>query len=222
MATVQPLPNAGEILTRSAALFRSVPLPGVAWLVALTGASMAIDLMDAQYQALNYLISIASVVAQYKVIQLLLEREGMMREPRPAGRVGAFIGAGIVTGFAIAFGFLVLVLPGLYLFARWSIVDPLILGDGMGMSEAMSESWKRTGPFALHIALAFGILYLPWAVGLAMLFLAVGDGGTTPISPMTSALSNLLLYFSMVASWYAMVAVAGYVWKHEDLGDIFA
>lgn len=50
----------------------------------------------------------------------------------------------ILTSLGVLVGFILIIFPGFYFMARWSIAQPLLLTRGMGAVEAMKASWERT------------------------------------------------------------------------------
>jgi hypothetical protein len=94
---------------------------------------------------------------------------------RARGSLGTLLGATLLAGIGVAVGFLLLVVPGLVLFARWSLIVPLVMLEGRTVGEAFSRSNElikgRTGRvlvigivagliqavagFAIHSAFAF-------------------------------------------------------------------
>lgn len=66
----------------------------------------------------------------------------------------------VFAGLAVAAASLLLVVPGLYLAARWSFAFFLVLDDGMPAMEAFSESWRLTRPHAWPLVglLVLGVL----------------------------------------------------------------
>jgi hypothetical protein len=55
-------------------------------------------------------------------------------------RLGSVIGAGILAGIAIAIGFVLLIVPGLYLLTIWSMLIPVIVIEGRSTGEAFGRS----------------------------------------------------------------------------------
>lgn len=45
----------------------------------------------------------------------------------------------------VGFGLLLLILPGACLAGRWLLAVPVLLAEDRGVSDALSESWERTG-----------------------------------------------------------------------------
>src|SRR3546814_17160038 len=48
---------------------------------------------------------------------------------------------GILVGLGVLLGLLFLILPGLYVFARWYLASALLVRDGGGRRAAMQRSW---------------------------------------------------------------------------------
>lgn len=61
---------------------------------------------------------------------------------RTAPRLPALIAAGIVAGIAVAFGLVLLIVPGLFLLTRWSMIVPVIVLEGRGAGDSFSRSWE--------------------------------------------------------------------------------
>jgi Membrane domain of glycerophosphoryl diester phosphodiesterase len=60
---------------------------------------------------------------------------------RTRPRLPSLIGAGLVAGVAILAG-LLLIVPGLYLLTRWSLLTPVIVLEGRPAREAFRRSWE--------------------------------------------------------------------------------
>jgi Membrane domain of glycerophosphoryl diester phosphodiesterase len=59
---------------------------------------------------------------------------------RARPRLPALISAGILAGVAIFFGLLLLIVPGLYLLTRWSLIAPVIVLEGKSAGESFGRS----------------------------------------------------------------------------------
>lgn len=196
-----------SLLRRTGALLRAHPLPGLAAWLAMSGASIAIDRMGLGPGG-DIFPSLVSTFAQFLLTSALLRRAGAHHAWGQPGRAAAFVVTGVVTGLAILFGTLLLILPGLYLYARWLVTMPLVIGEGCGVREAMRRSWRsmagRVGPAMLAVA----ALLVP-AVMLCVAPLFLLPALDTPV-PMVLVLAiDLVFPASLVASWY--LAVAAYL-----------
>ena len=63
---------------------------------------------------------------------------GLLTKARPY--IGRLIGAGILFGLGVAIGLILLVVPGLYLFTIWAVFAPVIVLEGMGITDSFGRS----------------------------------------------------------------------------------
>jgi hypothetical protein len=57
-------------------------------------------------------------------------------------RLAALIAAGLVAGLGIILGLILLIVPGLFLLTRWSVVAPVVVLEKRSAGEALSRSWE--------------------------------------------------------------------------------
>jgi Membrane domain of glycerophosphoryl diester phosphodiesterase len=57
-------------------------------------------------------------------------------------RLPALIVAGILAGIGIGIGFLLLIVPGLFLLTRWSLITPSIVIERRSAGESFTRSWE--------------------------------------------------------------------------------
>jgi len=144
-----------------------------------------------------------------------------MRAEGQAGRGASFFVALLLTGVGIAIGFLLLVLPGIYLWARWSLVAPLVIGEGAGVSDAISESWARTQGLVAPVASALVLINACVLGSIAISLYLYPTEGLVP--PPIAAAANLLVYAPQVLTWYCTVAIYAVTNRLEpDLEQVFA
>jgi hypothetical protein len=121
------------------------------------------------------------------------------------------IGAGVLAGFGIGFGFLLLIVPGLFLLTIWAVIAPVIVIERCGAIPAFSRSrelvrghgWQVFGVIisAFLIALVAGIVFTAIADSLAngpivrIVFNAIAATLTAPITALVAA----VLYFRLTA-----------------------
>jgi hypothetical protein len=213
--------DAGKILSDTAALLGAHPRPALIALLLLVVPSAAIDTQaSADAAGFNVLVSIMNIVAQYQVTQAVLRGENLLAADRPAGRAGSFFGVALLSGLAIGFGMLLLILPGLYLYARWAIAVPAVIGEGQMTTEALATSMERTRGHVVPIMIAFAVLNLPSVAAIALMFTAYPEGvGSLPVA----LFANTLFFGAFVACWYCAVAVYRLTGAPEQrLEDVFA
>jgi hypothetical protein len=106
---------------------------------------------------------------------------------RTRGRLGTLVGASLLYGIGVVAGFLLLLVPGLIAIARWALVVPLVMIEGLGAREAFRRSSAlvsgQTGRVLVLVVAANLLTGLASAVitlafGFLPAFLAVWLGGT--------------------------------------------
>jgi hypothetical protein len=83
-------------------------------------------------------------------------------------RAGALLGVSLLTGVGVGVGLILLVVPGLFLFTRWSLAVPAVMLEGRSPREAMRRSaelvkghgWQVFAIFGTVSAGAFGTSFL--------------------------------------------------------------
>jgi hypothetical protein len=121
------------------------------------------------------------------------------------------IGAGILSGLGIGIGFVLLVVPGLYLATIWAVIAPSIVVERRGIFDSFGRSralvkghgWEvfRVIVVAFLIALLASFLFGAIADGLAngpivrIVFSALASTLTAPITALVAA----VLYFRLTA-----------------------
>ncbi len=85
----------------------------------------------------------------------------------------AYLGAVLIITPATTLGLVLLVVPGLYLFARLFVVGPAVVIEGLGPIAALRRSWALTADAGWTIAL-FLVLALLFVFGASVLASGVG------------------------------------------------
>ncbi len=144
------------------------------------------------------------------------------------------VAVGILTGLGVMLGMMVLIIPGIILILRWSVVVPVVIAERTGVSEAFGRSreltegarWKILGLFLVVAAIMFMVAVV--GVVIAMSMGANPDGADDGFNPVTSIVT--LIMNTTVSAIGAMLAASLYIelrnWKDgpqtRALGEIFA
>lgn len=161
----------------------------------------------------------ASLAAQYAVVRTALARANLL----PAGfkgRFGGFWGLNIITGLLMILGFVFLVIPGIFLAARWFVSGPALLADDLTVRDAMSESWEVTKPSTWHI---FGALVLVYTVsfGIALVPAMIMPEDQVPI--VLQLASYLLMFGGTIFAWLMSVGTYQVIVRPtQHLAEVFA
>ncbi|HXV95809.1 MAG TPA: hypothetical protein VD695_04615 [Gaiellaceae bacterium] len=99
-------------------------------------------------------------------------------------RLGSIIGAGILLGLAIGLGFVLLIVPGLFLLTIWIAVIPAIVLENRGIGESFGRSRDLVRGNGWNV---FGVIVLT-----ILLLIAVGLVVGLVLSPLADWLSSLI------------------------------
>lgn len=195
----------------------------VAAIVTLVGFNVALDTVtgtgDELYTpGVTFVSGIASLVGQYVVTRRSLMRLGLYRMNNPA-RFASMWGANWLSTLGILLGAILLIVPGLYLAARWFLASPVVLAEDINAGAGLRRSWELTKPSAWPILGSFVLIFVPMFVVGVGVSLYLED-----IAPMLSlAIGYVAIMAPIVICWIAAVAIyALLVEESADLADVFA
>src|SRR5690349_6694819 len=221
--------SVGETLGEAFSIYRSqaaVLLPiafwlflGVAILEAVIGESIAVLAVALLTLALVFLY-------QGMVVGLVRDvRDGrrdnsigdLVRSALPV--LMPLIGAGLLTAIGIVFGFVLLIVPGLYLLTIWAVTAPVIVVERQGVFDSLGRSrqlvrgngWPVLGAFLAAILFGLVVNFVLNAIGkgisddqiLDVVFYALAATVTAPIEALVAS----VLYFRLLELQQAPASV---------------
>ena len=217
MGSEQPL-DVGRLFGALAGQVRQNVLAIVVALVVLVSGNLAMD----QWLPLQSTFAAGGLLTL--VVQYFLARSALVRSdllaPDADHRFLSFWGMSILTGLATIVGFVFLILPGLYLNARWLIAGPIILGEDKTAGEGMGESWESMKTSVWPVVGATLLLYVI-AFGVGMTPTIYYGEEEVPLA--IEAVGYLFVYLASVFGW--LMAVGAYALIREptaSLEEIFA
>ena len=119
------------------------------------------------------------------------------------------IGAGILAGIGIAIGFLLLIVPGLFLLTIWAVIAPVIVLERAGVFDSFGRSrqlvkghgWQVFGVIIVLLLIFFVIRLIISAIiaGIADTYVgfALADMVVNVLTVPISALAASVLYFEL-------------------------
>jgi hypothetical protein len=160
-----------------------------------------------------------SLGVQLYVTRAALGRAGLLTQGAKA-RLWSFWGMSIVTSIAILAGCVLLLIPGLYLAARWFLAGPAIIAEDLSAGEGMRESAELTRSSIWHIGGALLLLYgCGFGAGLVPLTFYPDNGA--PI--VVQAFSYVCIFATSISAW--LMAVGAYAMlshRGQRLAEVFA
>ena len=194
--------GSGEIINEMIAVAQAnFPLLAATTLGIVAGFSLLDMVSSGASNAINLVVTI---FIQYQIV------ERMLADRVPSGprshRYGAMFIAGLLGGLGILVGFVMLIVPGLFLMAAWSVTTPFIVIEDKSGTAALAASWRTTAASRISIVLVVLLGCALLGIGFAGLFLFAGLGeGTLGVAG--TIYINLLATTITVAGWVLGVAV---------------
>lgn len=168
----------GSLISGAADHVRVNLQPALLYVGAFTAAGALVDATSSDNAALGGAFGIAylvaTIVAGYLVLEIFLEKAGLLVKGAGRNFLG-YIGQSIVMGLAIAIGLILLIVPGVYLAARWAIAQGLLVGRHANAMDALSLSWEETDGHVLTIVGAALGLFVPLILGLIVIVGLLGE-----------------------------------------------
>jgi uncharacterized membrane protein len=108
----------------------------------------------------NIAIFVVSVMATLFGLQLRCGPDVVMKP-----NIRRALGASILSGLAMLIGFVLLIVPGVMLFARWALILPVIVREDLGVQAAMGRSAELTKGGRWHM---IGLALIIWVPTILM------------------------------------------------------
>lgn len=173
-----------------------------AYVVFVSAVYLIVDTTTCLSLAFVPYIGLIVWAVDYVLLVALMQRAGFFKNGKGGG-VGTYFVAGLAYGVFVGIGFLLLVLPGLYLMLRWLPFFPDALHTGE-IGEAFKHSWANTLDHQYTLALAvLGPLVL---IGTGDLLLLAA-----PHLDLTNSLmawSILDVAFALGSAWLTVLQIA--------------
>jgi hypothetical protein len=151
---------------------------------------------------------IIGVIVNYVLISILLKNTGL-KQKGEGGHIVPFFGLSIIYTLGVGLGFILVIIPGLIVMARWSVAQPLFISRGGGVMQSLGQSWEQTrgNEFPIIVAgLAMTLIFFAISIGApfmlgeeSLLGLAVSQVAGAVSTVIFSAL-GVVLYGLIVAA----------------------
>lgn len=221
---MEPKFTLGEVLSQTAILAERNAATALAVSVVIVATNVAFDLY-VELETLGSWLILMSAMAIVGIAQFMVTRGAMASAGMPISRrkgIGtSFAAALFIISILTGIGYMLLLVPGLYLTARWSIALPLVIGEGERADAAMALSRVRTRDKRFPIFVAQLVASSPWWAGLLLSFYGFPNQDAPTLQ--SSLVINLLIQLGSLANWYCAVAAHGLLRPQgNDLEDVFA
>lgn len=147
------------------------------------------------------LAALASVAGQYMAFERMLGGHG-----HGGGRIVAFIGLAIITFLGVTLSAIFFLFPGLFVGARWLMSPAIFAGEGRGVFESLSESWRQTRGNTVPVALTLFLVLLLFVVFASLLSPAKDVLGIAIVDAIAGEIWAVLLISLSVATYRALAS----------------
>ena len=173
----------------------------VIWLIALIATGVLVDQLSVEY-AVGMSISFALVLyyGQSVITRRHLSSQNMISaEAASKTRLFSIFGNSILFSLAVALGLIMLIIPGIYLAARWWTSVPAMLSGEVSAMEGLGRSWDMTNEHFLAIGYVILILATPALISIPFYLYGSDENGDILVS--LSLLNNALSSISYILLW---------------------
>lgn len=211
MATAAPRElKIGAIIDKTMSVLERNAVPALIFVAALVVVQCPITYLTVTAGALSklavtLLTVVISVVASYLLLNTMIRRTGLLSRTREDVFL-TYFGLAILSALAIMVGMILLVIPALFLMARWSIAQPLVVARGDGVKQAFGESWQKTSGSEFQIIVAVLVLVIPLTAISVLCGLLLDKGSVVAIVVAQIAQSGAsVASVSMGVALYGMI-----------------
>ena len=149
--------------------------------------------------------SVIGMICSYFLLVAMVRRTGL-RSRTDEEAFLPFIGLSLLSSLGVLLGVIALVLPGLFIMARWMIAPPLLVASGTGIRASLGESWDRTrGSEFLIIGTAVTLLLPLIAVGIAVSVFLEAETLPRIIIAQAASSSASVVFLSLGVALYGMM-----------------
>jgi hypothetical protein len=214
MATVVPRElKIGTVVDKTLAVVERSAGPALIFVAALTalnaaGTYLSLEMAPMQQLVVGLVKFVVGVVCSYFLIEAMVRLTGV-RSRTDEERLLSYLGLSILSILGVGLGLIVVVLPGLLIWARWSIAAPLLVARGDGVTQALGQSWHLTrgNEFPILVA-ALALLLLPVAIMIACAVLFERDNLIRIVVSELAGTGITVITLAIGVALYALIVVS--------------
>lgn len=153
----------GQIVEETLDVIERNALPLIAYVLVMVLVNGALAWFGLNYTSMvqqlgkSFIGFLIGVAAAFLVMVTMLRRSGLLARDADDSML-SFVLLMVLTALGVLGGFILVIFPGFYLMARWSIAQPLLLTRGLGPVEAMKASWELTSGSEFAILVVYVVL----------------------------------------------------------------
>ena len=163
----------GAIIEKALAVLERSSAPALIYMAGMTVVTGAITYFALDFASpttlgvIEIVKAVIGVVAAYFLLESMVRRTGIRTRGEDDVFLG-YLGLSVLYSLGVMLGFILLIIPGLLVMARWSLAQPMLVARGDGVMKALGNSWEQTrgNEFSIIIA-ALALIAVPIAIIIA-------------------------------------------------------
>jgi membrane-anchored glycerophosphoryl diester phosphodiesterase (GDPDase) len=211
MASVAPRElKIGKIVDKTLAVVERCAGVMLVYFVALTVINGAIGyvvlgMAPLQQAAVSLLKAVFAIILAYLALDAMIRKTGL-RTRGPGDVFLPYFAMSILYTLGVVAGFILLVFPGLFVMARWSLAQPLLVARGDGITQSLGESWEQTKDNEFQI-LAVVLLFLVPSIAISLFcqFMLGKDSVVGLVITQLASSASSALMLAMAVALYGLI-----------------
>lgn len=214
----------GMIVDETLDVLEHCKVPALVFLAVLTLINGAAAYFGLDYTSFTHELAkgvfnfTVGIVGGYVLFEAMLRKTGFLARGTEDSFL-PYVGLSILYALGVGLGLILILLPGLFLMARWMVASPLLIARGGGVMAAMRDSWERTRDNEFPILVAMLVLWgLPVAVTI---FAGIRFEQEDPVGIVVSQIASRVISvigIAMAVALYGLI-VAGRSATAAEIGD---
>jgi hypothetical protein len=215
MASVAPRElKVGTIIDKTLGVIERCAMPALLYFVALTVLDGAIGYfgltLTAPLQAVAFALLkvLVGIFCAYLLMDAMVRRTGL--RSRTGGDVFlTYLAMSLLAALGVFAGFILLIFPGLFIMARWSLSQPLVVARGDGITQSLGESWEQTKDNEFQILAVLLVFLVPSIVISLLCTIMLGRTSVVGlvVTQIASSASSVLTMGMAVALYGLIIGV---------------
>ena len=202
----------GKVIDKSLAVIERNIGPVLAFVVVITALCVPVSYVAIGSTSISRLIgsevlrSVISMICSYFLLVAMLRRTNLFSRTQDAFL--PFIGLTLLSSLGTLLGFIALVLPGIFIMARWILAPQMLVARDSGVMQALGDSWERTRGNEFQIIFGTLLLLLPLiAIGIAISVFLEADSLPRLIVGQIASTAATVVFLSVGVALYGLMGI---------------
>lgn len=209
--------DVGQLFTELGNQLRQNAMVALIALLVLVAGNLVIDQIGKSSSA--FANGFLETAVQLYVMRTALKKANLLPEDSKA-KFWSFWWMSVMSALAIMVGCVLLIIPGLYLAARWFVAGPVLIAEDKSATEALRESWHLTRGSVWHLVAATLVLF-GGGIAFAIVPNVIMPESARGIS--LDATTYTVMFAAYICGWLMEVGAYGLIRGNQHaLAEVFA